>query len=350
MHFQETGVYLMTFNRIGILRLSAIGDAVMVVPMIRVLQKNYPRAEITWIIGRAAYSLLKGLSGVNFVVIDKPNSLITYYKFKKQLKAYKFDVLFAMQASWRTNLMYPLISAKRKIGFDKHRAKDLHGFFIKESIDFQKNHLLDNFMSFALHIGAKKTAKLDWGLSIEQANYTWLKSQIKKPYIAINPAASKKERNWLIERYIELVKQITIKHPKLDIIFTGDLSDVEMVQTIIDNTKATSLAGKTTLKQLAAMLDKAVCLIAPDTGPVHIATAMNTPVIGLYAVITARLSGPYLSQELTIDKYQQAVREISHKDPATIDWGHRVHSLDAMKLITVDDVLAKINKLFLTRY
>ncbi len=336
----------MAFQKIGILRLSAIGDVVMVVPMVRALQFNFPQAEITWIIGRAAYSLLKGLSGVKFIVIDKPNSFASYNKFRKQLKPYKFDVLFAMQASLRTNLMYPLISAKRKIGFDKKRAKDFHFLFIQESIYFKENHLLDSFMSFAEHIGVKQPSMLEWNLSIEPENYNWLKSKVNKPYIVINPAASKKERNWLSERYIQLIETIEIEYPQLEIILTGTSNDFEMLQSITNKTKALNFAGKTSLKQLAAVVDDALLLIAPDTGPVHIATAMNTPVIGLYAVITAKLSGPYLSKELTIDKYSQAVTKILKKDPTTIAWGERVHSTEAMKLITVDDVMTKLKSFF----
>ena len=335
----------MSLKKIAILRLSAIGDVVMVVPMVRAIQRSYPNAEITWIIGQAAYSLLKGLSGVKFEVIDKPKSLTDYYLFRKRFKSNNFDVLFAMQASLRANLLYPLISAKRKIGFDSNRAKDLHWLFIKESIPFEKNHLLDSFMSFALHIGATKRTNLEWHLSIEQENYQFIKSKINKSYIVINPAASKKERNWATDNYIRLIKTIELKHPQYDIFLTGGDNDIELNQLISSQTNAINLAGKTTLKQLAAVLDLAVCLIAPDTGPVHIATAMNTPVIGLYAVITAKLSGPYLSQGLTIDKYPQAVTEILKQDPTTIAWGTRVHSIEAMNLIKVDDVMANLSKI-----
>src|SRR6185295_6261666 len=97
----------------------------------------------------------------------------------------------------------------------------------------------------------------------------------------------------------------------------------------------TNLVGKTTAKQLAAVLGRARALVAPDTGPVHIATAMGKPVIGLYAVAPSKLSGPYLSRDLVIDRFAEAVRTILQKDPAHVPWGTRVHRQKAMELIQV---------------
>lgn len=343
--FMNGVVTKVPYQHIAILRLSAIGDVVLTVPMIRALQNAYPNTKLTWIIGKAAYSLLEGLSGVDFIVVDKPSSLLDYYAFWQKIKNYHFDVLIAMQASFRANLMYPLISAKRKVGFDKARAKDLHRWFVSESINAQNNHLLDGFMSFALYLGAKKPDRPQWQLPLALKERQWQKQFCDLPYIVINPAASKLERNWPIERYIELITRIQFHYPKLKIIISGSRDDLDFVQPILDKTSVSSLVGKTSLKELAVLLEGAVCLIAPDTGSVHISTAVNTPVLGLYAVITSKLSGPYLSSVFTIDKYKQAVLSCLKQQPDSVKWGVRVHSLEAMKLITVDEVFETFHQI-----
>ena len=308
--------------------------------MVRALQKSYPNAKITWITSKAAYQILAGLSGVDFIIIDKPKSLQDYYRFWQQMRAFHFDVLLAMQASLRANLMYPLIRAKRKIGFDAIRAKDAHQWFVCESIPFKEQHLLESFLSFADTIGADTSQTPSWQLDISQEYYDWVDVAVSQPFITINPAASKVERNWPVENYIRLIQQLQSKYAAFQIVLTGGPNDTVLTSHIAEQTGAISIAGKTTLKQLAALLDKAALLIAPDTGPAHIATAMNTPVIGLYAVITAKLSGPYLSQHLTIDKYPQAVKTYLHQDPNSIKWGTRVHHSKAMSLIDVEEVMA----------
>ncbi len=130
---------------ICIVRLSALGDVLMLVPLVRLLQAKLPDAALTWVISRPAYDLVEGMDGVEFIVINKPNSLADYWHFKKQLAGRKFDVLLATQASFRANLLYPLIRATRKIGYDKLRAKDGHGWFISEAIKPGNDHTLDSF-------------------------------------------------------------------------------------------------------------------------------------------------------------------------------------------------------------
>ena len=334
----------MSYKHIGIVRLSAIGDTVMVVPMVRALQQTYPNTKISWIIGRQAFSLLEGLSGVDFIVINKPKTIKDYYQFRYNIKKYNFDVLLAMQASFRANLLYPLINAKRKIGFDKSTAKDFHGYFVKEHLSVTNKHLLDGFMTFASYLGAKLIADPQWELALYDSDYSWANQYQSRPYIVINPAASKQERTWPTKKYIQLIKAIQARGAALDIILTGAESDLSLANIIQEKTGVTSLVGKTNLKQLAALLEKACCLIAPDTGPVHIATAVQTPVIGLYAVISSKLSGPYCSQHLVIDKYNHAVERILGCSEDSVSWGRRVHDAAAMDLITVQEVLNQLKK------
>jgi heptosyltransferase I len=102
------------------------------------------------------------------------------------------------------------------------------------------------------------------------------------------------------------------------------------------------LVGQTTPRQLAAILGRTKVLVAPDTGPVHIATAVGTPVVGLYAVARAELTGPYNSQHLVVNRFPEAVRTILGKEPGEVSWKTRVKSSRAMELITVEDVLTKL--------
>ena len=114
-----------------------------------------------------------------------------------------------------------------------------------------------------------------------------------------------------------------------------------MAKTPIDN-----LVGKTKHKQIAALLGEVDCLIAPDTGPAHIAVAMHTPVIGLYAVARSGLSGPYQTPDYTVDKYPQALQQYLGKALKDAGWHERVHHENAMDLITVEDVMMQLGKVF----
>jgi len=338
-------------KQLALFRLSAIGDVVMMVPVVRALQRSYPDLRITWVTGRMAYSLLEGLSGVEFIVIDKPNSLSSYMQCRRQLRRQSFDVVFAAQASLRANLLYPFMKAPIKIGFDATRSRDAHGLFINRRIDFSKEHLLDGFMRFAKLLGVSDEP-LEWNLSIGTTHHDWAQQQLsikQGRWLAINPMASKRERDWFVDRYVDVIDQ-AVERWGVNVVLTGGPSDAEKAfsQAIAEKTKTDCLVltGETNLKQMAALLGAVDVLLAPDTGPVHIATAMGTPVIGMYAVAPAELSGPYLSQALSINKYPDAVKKFLKEDPEKVAWGKRVHTQEAMGLITVDDVMQKLSSVF----
>jgi heptosyltransferase I len=340
----------LTPKNIAFFRLSALGDVVLAIPMIRALQKAWPNCKITWITSSAVYPLLEGLEGIEFLVIKKPQKIKDYLSLRKLFKQYEFDILIAAQASFRTNLIYPHINAKRKIGFDNGRAKDLHSWFVKEQIPPANEHLAEGFMGFAKYLGVESN-QFDWQLYTSEEDQAWAKQTRNKPkYIAINAAASKAERTWKAEHYAQFIDEAIEKYD-CQVVLTGGPAEneIELAKGIQRLTKSNidNLVGKTKHKQIAALLSEVDCLIAPDTGPVHIAVAMNTPVIGLYAVARSGLSGPYQAPSFTVDKYPEAVEKYLGKPYAEASWHERVHHADAMDLIKVEDVMEQLDRILL---
>lgn len=331
-------------NSICIVRLSALGDVLMAVPLIRTLQANLPHAKLTWIISRPAFDLVEGMDGVEFIVIDKPNSLMDYWRFKKQMSHRTFDVLLAPQASFRTNLLYPLIKAKRKIGYDNHRANDGHRWFVSERITPGLEHTLDGFLKFAKALGIKETV-IRWDLPISPADYEWAEQHLPQqgPVLVINPAASKPERSWSVDRYIDVLRQAQQRWG-VQIVITGGPSDFDkqLAEQITQVIPAINLAGKTKPKQLLALISKATVVLCPDTGPSHMSTAVNTPVVALHAVTNPLISGPYLFQHLVVNRYPEAAKQILGSASIEEVWGEHVHGDESMKLISVDEVVEKL--------
>lgn len=317
----------------------------MAVPLVRTLQANFPNTKLTWIISRPAFDLVEGMDGVEFIVIDKPNTIGDYWRFKKRMSRYAFDVLLAPQASFRANLLYPLIKAKRKIGYDKRRAKECHGLFVHERITSGLEHTLDGFLKFAEALEIKERV-IRWDLPIPSENYEWAKHHLPKkgPILVLNPAASKPERSWPVARYIDLLKQAQEKWG-VQVVLTGGPShfDKYLADQIMQVIPAIDLVGKTKPKQLLALISKATVVICPDTGPSHMATAVNTPVIALHAVTNPLISGPYLFQHLVVNRYPEAAAKILGSECIEEVWGEHVHGDESMQLISVDEVMKKLS-------
>lgn len=343
----QAALRLPAIAEIAVVRFSALGDLALVAPAVMRLREHLPDARITWITSPLGYALLQGLDGINFEVFDKPRTLADYRNFYRAFRQRRFDAVLAMQANLRINLLYPALHAPIKIGFDLVRAREGQWLFCNRSIPFADEHLADSFMAFATQLGAP-LQPMEWHLPISVKDKAWAHNtltHLPHPLIAIHPCTSKSERNWPFERYAELLSKVQ-QHTPVSFVFTGGNNDFErdfcarLAQHAGKN--AFDLCGCTSPKQLAAVLGEADVLIAPDTAAVHLARAMDTPVIGLYAVASPKLTGPYQRDEFIVDRHPDAVRQFLRKDVDQIAWNTRVHDPAAMSLITADDVLKQL--------
>lgn len=333
--------------RICVLRLSALGDVILAVPAVRALARAWPEARVTWIVSPPMVSVLKGLpENVQVEAIPKPRGLGDWLDLRRQWKDRRYDLLLAMQASLRTNLLYPLIHAPLKIGFDRPQARDGQGLFVNHRIAPGDRHLLDGFMAFAAAAGVTDL-KVEWGLQLDAAAMAWVRQTAgDAPYLLLNPGASKPERNWPLERNIGFARAAMERHG-LRVVLCGGPSENERaaaVQIAAAVPGVVDLAGQTDLPKLFALIAAARVLVSPDSGPVHIARAFEVPVIGLYASARPQKTGPWKALEFTVDAYPEAVRQLLQKDPALVSWDTRMRDARAMDLITVDAVLAKLQQ------
>ena len=338
-----------TQPHIAIVRFSALGDVVMVAAAVQALRRSLPQARITWITSPFAFELLKGMEGIEFVVVDKPRSWSDYRAFYRNFGGRRFDVVLAMQANLRINLLYPALRAPVKIGFDRARARELQWLFCNRRIPFRDEHLVDSFLSFVETLTGEQI-HATWNLPLDEADRQWASERLSRlptPLVALHPVSSKAERDWPPQRYAELMS-LAVKFFDCGFVLTGGASPQEravcerLAQVAPRHTL--NLCGQTTPKQLAAVLAQADALVAPDTAAVHLARAMETPVVGLYAVAPPSLTGPYRRMDHCVDRYAEAVQQYLGRDATDLPWNTRVHHADAMKLITVEDVMQQLAK------
>lgn len=339
-----------TINSICILRLSALGDISHTLPVFHTIRKERPNTKITWIIGKTEYELVKGLENVEFITFDKSAGFNAYRDIRKKLKNRKFDVLLHMQMSLRASMISLLIKAKIKIGFDRKRAKDVQWLFTNKKIKHQPDqHVIDSFFGFTRAIGIEQRYyKWDIPVSHQEVKNLDHIFQVRKKYMIISPCSSKAYRNWSVKGYSAIADYINENY-NMDIVLSGGNSEIEQhyAKEIMALTHCTpiNLIGKTTIKELLHILKNAEFVISPDSGPAHLATAVQTPVIGLYATTNPDRARPYLSAETTVNKYPEAILKKYHKPVSELTWGTRVRDEWAMKMITINDVKCIVDKL-----
>ncbi len=341
-------------KKICILRLSAIGDVCHAVAMVQLIQKTYPQAEITWVVGKVEAMLLKDMPGVTLVIFDKKAGFKGLLDLRSQLKGQHFDVLLHMQVALRASIASLVISATTKIGFDRQRAKEGQWLFTNKAIAAQSHpHVLDGFMGFAQTIGCPVEKPL-WKMPLTDEDSLWASEQFieAKPIAIICPAASKAERNWHAKGYAQVIEILTDKG--FQVAICGGPTELEksLSADIIAETQVPvlNLVAKTTLKQLLGILKIAHLVVAPDTGPAHMAVTVGTPVIGLYAHSNPHRTGPYLYQHYVVSVYQAAIQQQKGKPLAKLPWGVRAKGDDLMNGITIEAVQDKIRHLLEDNY
>lgn len=330
---------------ICILRLSAIGDVCHTLAVVQAIQRQYPQAEITWIIGKTESMLMQGIPNVTLVPYDKKTGWKGILALWKQLRDKRFDYLLNMQTALRASILSLGIRAKQKVGFNRDRAREGQWLFTNKKVEQTASpHVLDGQMMFAKAIGVQDL-RPTWNLPVSEEDLAYASQFIDKQRknLVIAPCSSKKEKDWSPENYGQIAQFALAQN--INVIIAGSPSAYEMevtakIQQLAPN--CLNLAGKTNLKQLVALIRQADLVLSSDSGPAHIATTQNTRVISLYAIHNPRRTGPYLDLDKVVSVYDQAVLESRGKPWDQLPWAASAKGDGLMNRISVEQVKQKI--------
>lgn len=333
-----------------ILRLSAIGDTCHVVPVVRTLQRVWPTARLSWIIGRTEAQLMSLLPEVEFIIIDKRAGWRGLVAARSELRARRFDLLLHMQLALRASLISTLVHAAVRLGFDRPRARELQWLFTNARIEPRRNeHVLDSFQGFlgALGIGG---GPLEWNLPLPPQAQQYAAQLVPdaQPTLLVSPCSSHAARDWRPERYAAIADYAVQSHG-MRVILCGGRSEAERSMGAqierLCRVPLINQIGRDTLPELLALMARSRVLLSPDAGPVHMATMVGTPVIGLYACTRSARSGPYHSRQWCIDRYGLAAERFRGRRAEQLPWQEKIEQRGVMDLIEVEAVRERLDAL-----
>ena len=339
---------------ICILRLSAIGDTCHVVPIVRTLQQAWPATQLTWIVGRTEARLMSLIEGVEFITVHKGAGLAAWRALRAQLRGRHFDVLLHMQLALRASLAALAVPATIRLGFDRARARELQWLFTNCRIAANtREHVLDSLFGFPAALGIRERL-LRWDVPLPAAARAYAERLIPdaRQTLVISPCSSHARRNWSEQRYAALARHAVSRHAMRVILAGGPSAAERRAGEAIARIAGVALVnqvGEDTLPEMLALLARATVLVSPDSGPVHMATMVGTPVIGLYAATNPARSGPYLSGRWCVDAYPRAARAFRGCEPEALPWGHKIEEPGVMDLIGVEEVTARLDELLGSR-
>lgn len=302
--------------KILIVKLSAIGDVVHTLPALNALRRHFAQAHITWLVEETAADLIVGHPALDRVLVSRRKSwakglktglwrdhLCQIRDFIKALRDTRYDMVIDFQAALKGAMLIALVRADRKIGFGPGMAHQEHSYLaLNETIPMvdMEMHALARGLKLLEGIGIRQKEieyNLSTGTTGQQKVTRLLQCDNQHPDhvpIAINPVAAWETKLWPTDRFTEVADRLVRDHRAL-VYFTGSASDKPLIDKIIKKMQhtATNLAGQTTLTELAALYRRMACVITTDTGPMHIAAAVHTPVVALFGPTAEWRTGPY---------------------------------------------------------
>ena len=299
-----------------IVKLSAIGDVIHTLPALNAVRSYYPNANITWLVEDAAAPLVQGHKALDRVLVSKRkrwlkalrslsflDTIKEVYGFIKALRDTRYDMILDFQALLKSGVLIALARGRRKIGFGKGLEHMEHSYiFLNERIPAvdMEIHALSRGMILLNAVGIP-TNEIEYKLPMSDHDRKKIDELMKqhgingeKSLIAINPVAKWETKLWPKKQFAELADMLVDQYD-MKIVFTGGIKDYSIIQAITSSMKgrAINFAGKTTLTELAALYEKAALVVSTDTGPMHLAAAVGTPVVALFGPTAPWRTGPY---------------------------------------------------------
>jgi len=337
-------------REVCIVMLSALGDAVHVLPVANALKRAWPECRITWVIQPVPYQLVRGHPAIDdFVIFHRRRGLAglgAFLNVRRALAGRHFDLLLGLQVYFKAGVITAMASADLKLGFDRARARDAQWLFTNRRIPAGGQcHVQDQYFEFLAAVDVDPEP-LTWDLGLseqERESQAAFFAELDRPACAVVLGTSRPEKNWNAEGYARVLEQVESVHGLRPVIIGGP-SPIE--RRIADEVIASSgakivVALGDDVRKLVWILEKSALLISPDTGPLHISRALETPVVGLYGFTNPKRLGPYRAfEDLIVDGYAEYAGE-----PYPITSTYRA----GMERITVDAVLEKVS-LAMERY
>lgn len=292
-------------------------------PALNAIREKYPAARITWLVEEAAADFVVGHQALDRVIISKRKKWLkgllskAYLKnfrellyFFKELRDTKYNLIINFQTLLKSGILAGLAKGKRKIGYGKGMEHMEHSYiFLNERIKpvDMNNHAILRSLMLIEPLGVK-SKKIEYNLPVFSEDRIKAADllqaggiQDSKPVIAINPMAKWKTKLWYNDKFAKLADRLSRDY-EARIFFTGSRDDIAVIEDIIErmHEKAVNLAGKTTLKMLAAVFEQADLVISTDTGPMHVAAATGTPVVAIFGPTAPWRTGPFGSMHQVI--------------------------------------------------
>ncbi|MGD8320346.1 MAG: glycosyltransferase family 9 protein, partial [Gemmatimonadota bacterium] len=298
-------------REICIVMLSAIGDAVHVLPVANALKRAWPGTRITWVIQPVPHLLVRDHPAIDdFVIFRRRRGLrgwMGFADFARDVRERRFDLLLGLQVYFKAGVLTALAPSRVKLGFDRVRARDAQWLFTNRRIPPSgQHHVQDQYFEFVRHLGVDPEP-VAWDIRLtegEREAQAAFFAELDRPACAVVVGTSKPAKNWTAEGWARVLEEVEGTYGMRPVLVGGPSAiERRIADEILSRTSARAVDTLgDDLRKLVWILEGSALTLSPDTGPLHISRALDTPVVGLFGYTNPKRSGPYRAyQDLVVD-------------------------------------------------
>lgn len=324
------------YKHILIVKMSSLGDVVHALPALYVLRRTYPEARITWAVHPAFAALLPEEPWIDeiYYVDRKHIRDWSYLKtVRKELHSRHFDLVIDLQMIAKSALIASLSGGKKKIGYwDAREGSFLVSHPIKGA--HQHGHIIDQLLDVMEYLQCD-VSHIEFPMRAHENEKINVREQLKEagvsgPFVVLVPGTRGEHKKWPVEYWGALARRLA--EQQVYTVITGSPAEQDMgmdIQRISPSSYTVNIIGKTNILELAALDEMASLHISGDTGPLHIANAVKTPLIALFGPTLPDRSGPYGNPRADVLLADNPGKETSDMGSISVD---SVFSLAMQKL------------------
>lgn len=337
-------------RRVLIIKLSAIGDILHALPVSAALGETFPHWEISWAVEEPFLTLLEGnpylkqalpFPKLRSKTLKSASLRQDYLERLRALRKQNFDLVIDLQGLTKSAIIAYATGAKIRLGY--HWLREA-ARLIETPVPRRPEsvHIVDQYLDVARFLGANtEKVRFPFALSAEDRGYVQdlLKAEgvgEGVPFVALNPASALAIKQWGVDRYANLI-DLLAQEGVVSVLVTADREVANAVESATSS-RFVNLVGRTTLKQLGAVLERSAVHVCGDTGSGHLATALGRPVVSLVGPTDPDRACPYGQRENVI-----VHREVCD---SRCDWHHCAFAKPkCMEAIEVQEVQSKVLKI-----
>jgi lipopolysaccharide heptosyltransferase I len=323
-------------DRFLVVRLTALGDILHTVPAVAALRAAYKDAKIDWVVERKWAPVLEGSPAINEVIPFDRRSAWGALECVDRLRENRYSCAIDFQGLYKSSILASLSGAPRRIGFERKWAREAGAaMFYTERVTPVGRHVAEVNYSLAEQAGASRPQTPEYPLRVPAGGAASVRArlhdlEITGDYAVVGPGGSWRAKCWPVERYGEFCRELERKLGMRVVVIHGPGEKQIAEEVLRSAAPAQPALISTTIEELMGLLAHARCLVAADSGPLHLAAALGTPVVGLYGPTDPARNGPYVSKAVIVHKAR----------PEEISYKRRSDYSAAMLRITAEDVMA----------